>query len=260
MHVYRAQRSSRRISSQRTGRSPTCPLSPGKPPPAREATVRRSSATAASCSSIAGLGSESALAQDLVDAVSAPDAEQAPDAAPADVDQVLGEQMAAWLARRPQAPKQRQVGRQTSVRAEGAVKAHDVVVGVAARLGKEADPGVRLAGEPEHELVEQRIAGLHRESPTAEGDDLSLRRHSSSNWSLDGGVSVMRGTADVPIRGSTTSRAELDTASNWRRRASPRLVGQATLPLSSGGGSSIPHCVMPRSIRSITVWITLTLA
>ena len=40
------------------------------------------------------------LAQDLVDAVRAPDAEQAQEAAAADVDQVLGEQVRADVARR----------------------------------------------------------------------------------------------------------------------------------------------------------------
>jgi hypothetical protein len=119
------------------------------------------------------------LAQDLVDAMGTPDADQAADAAAADVDQVLREQVLAGLARCALAPEQRQVRRLAARRREVPVEADDVVVGVAARAWQEAHPRALAPGELEHELVQEWVAGLHREAPAAEGDDLSQSVHAA---------------------------------------------------------------------------------
>ena len=113
------------------------------------------------------------LAQDRVDPVRAPDAEQADDAAAADVDQVLGEEVAAQVARALLAAEERDVAGLAAVGGEGAVEADDVVVGVAAGRGQEADPRPLGPGQAEHVVVEQGVARLHREAAAAEGDDLT---------------------------------------------------------------------------------------
>ena len=87
------------------------------------------------------------LAQDRVDPVRAPDAEQADDAAAADVDQVLGEQVAAQVLGPLLAAEERDVAGLAAVGREGAVEADDVVVGVAAGRGQEADPRPLGAGQ-----------------------------------------------------------------------------------------------------------------
>ena len=80
------------------------------------------------------------FAQDHVDAVRAPDPEQADHAAAADVDQVLGEEVAAQVLGALLAAEQGDVARLAALGGEGAVEADDVVVGVAAGRGQEADP------------------------------------------------------------------------------------------------------------------------
>ena len=80
-----------------------------------------------------------ALAEDLVDPVGPPDPEQADDAAAADVDQVLGEQVAAQVLRALLTAEEGDVAGLAAVGGEGPVEADDVVVGVAAGRGEEAD-------------------------------------------------------------------------------------------------------------------------
>ena len=113
------------------------------------------------------------FAQDLVDAVGPPDAEQADHAAAADVDQVLGQQVGTQVLGPLLAAEERDVAGLAALAGEGAVEADDVVVGVAAGRGQEADLGPFAAAEAEHVLVEQGIARLHREPPTSERDDLT---------------------------------------------------------------------------------------
>jgi hypothetical protein len=54
----------------------------------------------------------------------------------------------------------------------GAVAARDGVAMPACQ-----DSAGRGGGQPEHVVVEQRVAGLDREPAAAEGDDLPLPRH-----------------------------------------------------------------------------------
>jgi hypothetical protein len=120
------------------------------------------------------------LAQRDVEAVRAQHAHQADDAAAADVDQILVEQVRAHVVGAAVAPEQRHVRRLAAARREVAVEADDVVVGVARRGREEADlrplaPGRR--GQPEHVVVEERVARLHREAAATEGDDLARARH-----------------------------------------------------------------------------------
>ena len=115
------------------------------------------------------------LAQDLVDPVRPPDPEQADHAAAADVDQVLGEEVLAEVLGALLAAEERDVAGLAAAGRKGPVEADDVVVGVAAGRGQEADPRAPRSAEPEHVVVEQRVARLHREAAAAEGDDLSLR-------------------------------------------------------------------------------------
>ena len=119
-----------------------------------------------------------ALAQHLVEPVRAPDAHQRHDAAAADVDEVLVEQVLGEVAAQPGAlvaAKQRDVRRLAAAGREGAVEAHDVVVGVARRRRQEADLRMLDAGARQHVLVEQAVARLHRESASPERDDLGWK-------------------------------------------------------------------------------------
>src|ERR1044072_7918303 len=94
----------------------------------------------------------------------------------------LGSQGSAWKGRqertmgRPRlAAEERDVAGLAALGREGSVEADDVVVGVAAGRGQEADLRPRRAAEPEHVLVQQRIPRLHREPAPAEGDYLAER-------------------------------------------------------------------------------------
>ena len=80
------------------------------------------------------------FAQDRVDPVRPPDPEQADHAAAADVDQVLGEQVLAQVLGPLLAAEEGDVAGLAAIGREGAVEADDVVVGVAAGRGQEADP------------------------------------------------------------------------------------------------------------------------
>ena len=112
------------------------------------------------------------LAQDRVDPVGPPDPEQADDAAAANVDQILGEKMAPQVPRPLLAAEERDVAGLAAVGGEGAVEADDVVVGVAAGRGQEADARPLGPRQRQHVVVEERVAGLHRETAAAEGDYL----------------------------------------------------------------------------------------
>ena len=79
------------------------------------------------------------LAQDLVDPMRPPDPEQADHAAAADVDQVLGEEVATQVGGALLAAEEGDVAGLAAIGREGAVEADDVVVGVAAGRGQEAD-------------------------------------------------------------------------------------------------------------------------
>jgi hypothetical protein len=104
--------------------------------------------------------------------VGAPGAEQAEHAAAADVDHVAGHQVALHVADARPAPEERHVRRLAVALAERAVEADDVVVGVAARGRKEADLRPVAGSERQDVVVEQRVAGLHREATAAERDYL----------------------------------------------------------------------------------------
>src|SRR6476619_3383358 len=117
------------------------------------------------------------FAQDRVDAVRPPNAEQADDAAAADVDQVLFEQMRTQVRGALLTAEERDVAGLAALGAKGPVEADDVVVGVAAGRGQEADLGPIGSGQVEHVVVEQRIARLHRKPPSPESDYLAQRPH-----------------------------------------------------------------------------------
>ena len=104
-----------------------------------------------------------------------PDPEQADDAAAADVDQVLFEQMRAQVLGPLLAAEEGDVAGLAAIGGEGAVEADDVVVGVAAGRGQEADPRPLGPAQPEDVVVEQRVARLHREPAPTEGDYLAER-------------------------------------------------------------------------------------
>jgi hypothetical protein len=116
-------------------------------------------------------------AQDRVEAVGAPGAEHAQHVAAADVDQVLGEQVAGEVlldAGALVAAEQRDVAGLAGG-GEAPVEAHDVVVGVAGGGRQEADAGSggpEVAGEREDVVVEQRAVALHREASASQCDDL----------------------------------------------------------------------------------------
>src|SRR5215217_3176978 len=59
---------------------------------------------------------------------------------------------------------------------EVAVEAHDVVVSVTRRRRQEADLRTYGSGEAQYVVVEQGVAGLHREAAAPEGDDLRRAR------------------------------------------------------------------------------------
>ena len=115
-----------------------------------------------------------------VDAVRAPRAQQAQDAAAADVDQVLREQVpfdvALDRARPLVAAEQRQMAA-VGDRGEATVEPHDVVVGVAAGGRDEAHPRPRAAGDLQREVIDELVAGLHREPAAAEREDLRDPAH-----------------------------------------------------------------------------------
>src|SRR4029077_16013563 len=104
------------------------------------------------------------------------DPEQADDAAAADVDQVLGEQVAAQILGPLLAAEEGDVAGLAAMGGEGPVEADDVMVGVAAGGGQEADPRPLGPGQAEHVVVEQRVPRLPREAAAAEGDYLAGHR------------------------------------------------------------------------------------
>ena len=116
------------------------------------------------------------LAQHRVEAVRATSEHRA-HAAAADVDQVLLEQVLARVGRAAVAAEQRDVRGLAAARPEVPVEAHDVVVGVARGGGEEADLRALAARRGQHVVVEQPVAGLHREPATAEGHDLGDAGH-----------------------------------------------------------------------------------
>jgi len=103
-----------------------------------------------------------------------PDREQVEQAAAADVDQVLGEQVVAQLHRAPAEPKEGDVARLAGSLAEGGVEAADLLGGVAARGGQEADPrplAAALTGQPQEQLADRAIGRPRGEVVAAEGED-----------------------------------------------------------------------------------------
>src|SRR5256714_7326831 len=107
------------------------------------------------------------LAEDPVDAVDAPDREHVRRVPAADVDDVLGEQEVTDVQPRP--PEQLEM-RRLGALSERLVEADDVVGGVAARRGQEADAGPLADGEPEHEVVEHRVAVVRKPAASERHD------------------------------------------------------------------------------------------
>jgi hypothetical protein len=89
--------------------------------------------------------------------------------AAADVDHVLLEHECLEVADRP--GEQLQVGRPAVERRERPIEASHVPLGIAARGRQKAHAGMGRARERQHERVEQRIFGLHRESAATHRDD-----------------------------------------------------------------------------------------
>src|SRR5439155_11413892 len=104
--------------------------------------------------------------------VRAPGAKQADNAAAADIDEVAREDVLMDVRGAAVAAKQREVRRLAARGVEGAVEAHDVVVGVAAGCRQETDARTLAIGKAEHVVVEERIALLHREATASKRDDL----------------------------------------------------------------------------------------
>src|SRR5439155_761077 len=85
-----------------------------------------------------------------VDPVGPPHAQQADDAPTPDVDDVLGQEVPAYVAADAAlAAEQRDVRRLAAIGGEVAEEAHDVVVGVAARGGQEAHARPLPLDEPQ---------------------------------------------------------------------------------------------------------------
>ena len=139
------------------------------------------------------------FAQDLVDAVRPPNPEQADHAAAADVDQVLGEQVVAQVLRPLLAAKEGDMARLAAVGGKGAVEADDVMVGIAACRGQEADPRPLAVAEAQHVIVQQRIARLHREAAAAEGHDLASRSLHRQMVAAAGTSTVVQGSEVRPV-------------------------------------------------------------
>src|SRR5207237_2963863 len=118
---------------------------------------------------------------------------------------------------------------------EGAVEADDVVVRIAAGRGQEADPRPLRPGQPEHVVVEQGVAGLHRKAAAAEGDDLTRCR-------LHGEMFAASALA-VVVQRSEVQPAALAPA--YSRRSLLRARCRRTFTVPSG----IP------SRRAIVAWV-----
>ena len=103
--------------------------------------------------------------------VGPPQREQVDQRAAADVDHVLREEVLAQRDRVRAEPEQRDGRRLAQLVAERGVEAADLVLGVAAGGGEQADP--RLAGGRERAdvVVERRVAGVHREPAAAHRED-----------------------------------------------------------------------------------------
>jgi hypothetical protein len=63
---------------------------------------------------------------------------------------------------------------QRAVVPERRIKPSDISVGVPARGPDKANPRPPLAGQPQDEVIEQRILRLHAEASTAHGDDVPI--------------------------------------------------------------------------------------
>ncbi len=122
------------------------------------------------------------LLEEAVDAVGEPRPEQGHDAAPADVDQVLREQVGPQVALHGAAgavaPEQRDVAGLRPP-AERAVEPHDVVVGVPGGGRQEADPRALHPRQAQDVVVEQRTR-LHGEPSATERDDLRGAVHAAT--------------------------------------------------------------------------------
>ena len=107
-----------------------------------------------------------------------PDRQQVDQAAAADVDQVLGEQVVAQLHRPPPEPEERDVGGFAGALAEGGVEAPDLLGGVAAGGGQDADPrplATALGGQPQQQLADRPVGRARGEVVPAESEDAPHR-------------------------------------------------------------------------------------
>ena len=104
-----------------------------------------------------------------------PGAEHADHVAPADVDQVLGQEMGGQVVLDAPgalvAAKEGYVAGLAEGR-EAAVEAHHVVVGVTRGGRQEADARPRGIQQRQDVVVQQRSVFLHREPAASKGDDL----------------------------------------------------------------------------------------
>jgi hypothetical protein len=111
------------------------------------------------------------LGQDLVEPVRAPDRKQVAHRAAAAVDDVGLEHD---VVQRPPAAvqaEQRQLVREAGALAEAHPERRDLGGGVARRRRQEQDSRLARLREREHEVVERRVVGLHREPASAHGED-----------------------------------------------------------------------------------------
>jgi hypothetical protein len=114
------------------------------------------------------------LPQDGVDAVRSPDREQVEQRAATRVDHVLAEQQHAQVDGLRAEAEERKVGGLTGEVVVGAVEALDLLLGIAARRGQEADARVGPFRHLEHVAVESGVAARgRREAAAAHRDDPS---------------------------------------------------------------------------------------
>ena len=190
-------------------------------------------------------------AQHCVDAVGAPRAEQRDDAAAPHVDEILGGQVGRQVRGAAVAAEERDVRRPAAAGGERPVEADDVVVRVARGGGEEAHARALRARQGQRVLVEQRVAGLHREPASAHGEDLTRSRHAGrvragsaavANFSLRSsrtGPGVQREIARIRV---------LNLRSRLRRTKQALLTRCYECRASSGerclesDGSSRPGC------------------
>jgi hypothetical protein len=115
-------------------------------------------------------------AQDAVEAVRPPDRHQVDHAAPADVDQILREQVRLQPHPLTLEPEQRQVRGLAVELTERAAEGEDLRLGVAARRRDETDSRPARVGQGEHVVADRLVAPAARELVAAEREDHPLVR------------------------------------------------------------------------------------